>query len=52
MPFSQPRKILSINATKSYNELLRLCRKELEARSIPKEQIDSINVLDQQQSNE
>jgi hypothetical protein len=39
------------NATKSYNELLRLCRKELELRGIPKEQIDSIDVLDQQ-SNE
>jgi hypothetical protein len=39
------------NATKSYNELLRLCRKELEVRGIPKEQIDSIDVLDQQ-SNE
>lgn len=39
------------NATKSYNELLRLCRKELEARGIPKEQIDLVDVLDQQ-SNE
>jgi hypothetical protein len=39
------------DATKSYNQLLRLCRKELEARSIPKEQIDSINVLDQQSMN-
>lgn len=39
------------NATKSYNELLRLCRNELEARGIPTEQIDSINVLDQQSNN-